>query len=282
MGSTQTETDRGPSARAASLPRSVPALLLRLEGMGVKAALGLPAGVKRKLAGPPVTRDGQALATETQLMLRLAEVAGKPDPGALPVAEGRAALREQSMSVAGTHVVAEVRELEVAGRPARLYVPRGLPPGAGPLLVFFHGGGFMHGDLDTHDGTCRFITGRAGVRVLSVDYRLGPEHTFPAAHDDAFAAYEWVLEHADELDADLDHVGVGGDSAGRQPRRRGGHPRRAAGLAVHGAAARLPGHRLRRPLRAPQRLDVRRRVLPDQHLHGRRQRGVRARPRGPP
>ena len=84
----------------------------------------------------------------------------------------------------------------------------------GPLLVFFHGGGFWCGDLETHDGPCRFLAEQAGVRVLSVEYRQGPEHPFPAAHDDAAAAYAWTVEHAADLGADPARIGVGGDSAG--------------------------------------------------------------------
>lgn len=93
-------------------------------------------------------------------------------------------------------------------------MPGGRPPGPDPLLVFFHGGGFMRGDLETHDAPCRYLAGRAGAGVLSVDYRLGPESVFPAAQDDAFAAYEWALDHAGELGADRDRIGVGGDPAG--------------------------------------------------------------------
>ena len=72
----------------------------------------------------------------------------------------------------------------------------------------------MHGDLESHDAACRFLAERSGVRVLAVDYRLGPEHRFPAAHDDAVAAYGWALEHAEELGSTRDAIGVGGDSAG--------------------------------------------------------------------
>jgi acetyl esterase len=92
-----------------------------------------------------------------------------------------------------------------------------VPTGAespGPLLVFFHGGGWVYGDLDSHDAPCRFMAERSGVRVLSVDYRLAPEDPFPAAYDDAVAAYCWVVENAGSLGADATRLGVGGDSAG--------------------------------------------------------------------
>jgi acetyl esterase len=83
-----------------------------------------------------------------------------------------------------------------------------------PTLVFFHGGGFVAGDLDTHDGTCRQHAVGADVVVVSVDYRLAPEHPYPAAVDDAWAATEWVAEHGSEIDADVSRLAVAGDSAG--------------------------------------------------------------------
>ncbi len=85
---------------------------------------------------------------------------------------------------------------------------------APPTLVFFHGGGFVAGDLDTHDGTCRQHAVGADVVVVSVAYRLAPEHPYPAAVDDAWAATQWVAEHASEIDADASRLAVAGDSAG--------------------------------------------------------------------
>ena len=85
---------------------------------------------------------------------------------------------------------------------------------APPVILFFHGGGFIVGDLDTHDGTCRQHAVGADAVVVSVDYRLAPEHPYPAAIDDAWAATQWVAEHGDELDADASRLAVAGDSAG--------------------------------------------------------------------
>ena len=85
---------------------------------------------------------------------------------------------------------------------------------APPVVVFFHGGGFVVGDLDTHDGTCRQLAVGAAAVVVSVEYRLAPEHPYPAAVDDAWAATQWVAEHGNEIDADASRLAVAGDSAG--------------------------------------------------------------------
>jgi len=92
--------------------------------------------------------------------------------------------RVESLSIPGP-------ESEMA---ARLYVALGAPQPPQPLLVYFHGGGWVIGDLDTHDGACRFLTEHSGCRVLSVDYRLAPEHPFPAQLEDAVVAYRWLLD----------------------------------------------------------------------------------------
>ncbi|GJD49472.1 Carboxylesterase NlhH [Methylobacterium crusticola] len=100
-----------------------------------------------------------------------------------------------------------------AGRlPARLYVPHAGP--AGPGLLFLHGGGFVAGDLDSHDGLCRALAAEAGVRVLALDYRLAPEHPFPAALEDAAAALAWLAEAGAGLGIEAARLAVGGDSAG--------------------------------------------------------------------
>ncbi len=114
--------------------------------------------------------------------------------------------------------MAEMSNLPVEGADgtlqARLYVPLGAGIGPGPGIVFFHGGGFVLGDLDSHDMICRRLAAGARCRVLSVDYRLAPENRFPAAHADAEAAWSWVIGHADHLKLDAERLAVAGDSAG--------------------------------------------------------------------
>jgi acetyl esterase len=115
--------------------------------------------------------------------------------------------------------VASVREMAVPNQggtiPARFYRPLGSTARSTlPLLVFFHGGGWTVGDLDSYDPLCRKLANEAQCGVLSVDYRLAPEHPFPAAVDDAYAATAWASEHARELRVDAARIAVGGDSAG--------------------------------------------------------------------
>lgn len=185
----------------------------RIDRAGLLAAMALPTPLQRLLAGPPITVDGGTLAPDVQLSLRLQRLGRIPGAETLPIEKGRELLRRTTEATGGELPIGSVRPLEVAGLPARLYVPSGLQ-GTGPLLVFFHGGGFWSCDLDTHDAPCRALAEWAGVRVVSVEYRQGPEHPFPAAHDDALAAYAWVVEHVAELGGDPARLAVGGDSAG--------------------------------------------------------------------
>src|SRR3954463_3240864 len=100
--------------------------------------------------------------------------------------------------------------------PARIYTPKQLRKtnGLAPCLVFFHGGGWVIGDLDSHDVVCRKLAHEGELIVISVDYRLAPEHKFPAAADDAIAATIGVADHGKHLGVDAARISVGGDSAG--------------------------------------------------------------------
>ncbi|MBL4596436.1 MAG: alpha/beta hydrolase [Robiginitomaculum sp.] len=114
--------------------------------------------------------------------------------------------------------MAEIRDLAISGTsgtlPAKLYTPMAAGHAPGPGLVFFHGGGFLVGNVAGYDNAVRRLAAAARIRVLSVDYRLAPEHPFPAAHDDAQAALLWVFARAETLGMDPGRISVGGDSAG--------------------------------------------------------------------
>lgn len=174
----------------------------------------------RRLIGPPPRLDGQELAADIQMFLRLAEWTGETS-----LVEGRTVEQARRENLEGVPIVsgpplpmARVEDLKIPGPGgelgARLYVALGTPQPPQPLLVYYHGGGWVIGDLDTHDGACRFLAAHSGCRVLSIDYRLAPEHPFPIPVEDAVAAFRWAAENAAELGADPDKIGVGGDSAG--------------------------------------------------------------------
>jgi len=188
---------------------------------GFRVLFGLPKRAKRLMAGPSIRRDGQVLDLDLQLLGRVAALLESSDGGTLD----QSVLAEQRRQADFAAEVAaepglddiETSDLEVPGAegplPARLYVPPSAPVSSA-LLVYFHGGGFVLGSVASIDPLCRLLTAQSGVRVLSVDYRLAPEHPYPAALDDAIAAFRWARGHAFELGAQPDLVAVGGDSAG--------------------------------------------------------------------
>jgi acetyl esterase len=128
----------------------------------------------------------------------------------------RQGIRRQIAQLGTPEPIAHVADILIPGateaQPARIYTPEGSGPF--PLLIFFHGGGFVLGDLDTHDGLCRSLANRAGCVVVSVAYPLAPEHKFPAAPNAAYIATRWVAEHAAQLNGDATRIALGGDSAG--------------------------------------------------------------------
>ncbi len=161
-----------------------------------------------------------ALHPDAERLLELIRAAGRPPFEQLTPAEAREAYAA-TRDVLGLppEEVAEVRDLSIPGPggplPLRLYRGAGTSDAAAlPALVFLHGGGWVIGDLDSHDGVCRRLANLAACRVVAVDYRLAPEHRFPAAVDDAAAALAWVAENAASLGIDPGRLAVGGDSAG--------------------------------------------------------------------
>ncbi len=139
-----------------------------------------------------------------------------PPTHSLGVAEARAQYEARTAAMAPPAAIAAVAGRIIPGPGGPLRLRLYTPPGQGPfpLLVFFHGSGFVLCSLDTHDGICRNLCAGAGCVVASVDYRLAPEHRFPAAPEDCLAALRWCAAHAAELGADAARIAVGGDSAG--------------------------------------------------------------------
>jgi acetyl esterase len=155
--------------------------------------------------------DPQARAVLDQIPLLTDEVVLALEPPVL-----RQAMAAMPGSTGPVEPVARVENRTLPGPageiPVRIYAPseqRGLP-----ALVYFHGGGFVIGGLETHDGTCRSLANATGCIVVSVDYRLAPEHKFPAAPEDCYAATRWVAEKGAEIGVDTRRVAIGGDSAG--------------------------------------------------------------------
>ncbi|MEC3975060.1 alpha/beta hydrolase [Amycolatopsis sp. H20-H5] len=208
-------------------------LQIRVQAAVSQLLYWLPRPVRRAIAGKPVRLDGQELALDAQLLLRLQKLSGAALVNG-SVEQSRALLDAGRHLVSGKPIEPiAVREVTIPTEhgdlPSTLYTPAGLPEPSG-LLVFFHGGGWVVGTRDSHDNTARYLAKHAGVRVLSVEYRLAPEHPFPAATEDAIAAFDYAYAKASELGADPARIAVGGDSAGgnlaavtaQQAVRRGG------------------------------------------------------------
>lgn len=152
-------------------------------------------------------------------VLEMIRLSGHPPYETLAPAEARQFSRNARAVLAPEPpemgAVRDIKIGEGGAIPARLYRPLGSAPNAAlPALIYFHGGGWVIGDLDTHDVVCRQIANGSGAAVVSVDYRLAPEHKFPAAVEDAIAATAWIAAHGATLGIDTARLAVGGDSAG--------------------------------------------------------------------
>jgi acetyl esterase len=154
-----------------------------------------------------------------RLLDMLAAVGGMADIAAMTPQQMREGFRRlaQSVDVKGVPV-GKIEDAELLGPggalPYRIYRPQQPAARPQPALVFFHGGGCVFGDIDTHDGLCRMLCAESGCAVISIGYRQAPEHKFPAAVEDSYAATRWVVDHAAALGLDPDRIAVGGDSAG--------------------------------------------------------------------
>jgi acetyl esterase len=189
-----------------------------LQRATLERILALPKSILRSLVGPRVVSpEGYVLELEAQLLLRGAAVARVPETHELGVRGGREELERSLRVVDYRGVPAHVSKRMIVGPrgsiPVRVYEPRGrFSPR--PIVVYFHGGGFVVGSIDSHDGLCRALAEKTGALVVSVDYRLAPEHRFPAGVEDAVAATRYVLAQAKTFGGDPARVAVAGDSAG--------------------------------------------------------------------
>ena len=161
-----------------------------------------------------------ALDPQAKAVIDLVIKSGRPPYHQLSPKDARQMFRDtRPASTPTPPEIGVVKELTTDGpagpMPVRLYRPKGVPDSSRlPGFVYFHGGGWVIGDLETHDVLCRQYTAAANIAVVSIDYRLAPEHKFPAAVDDAWAATRWVASHGAELGIDATRLAVGGDSAG--------------------------------------------------------------------
>lgn len=157
-----------------------------------------------------------AMHPQAQALLEMMKHSPVPAPGTVDAATYRAILKQVMPPTAQPEAVAQVQNRTIPGPggdlPVRIYTPKGTGPF--PLLMFFHGGGFVVCDLDSHDNMCRALCNEASTVVVSVDYRLAPEHPYPAAPQDCYAATCWAAQHAASLQADPQRLAVAGDSAG--------------------------------------------------------------------
>ena len=242
----------------------------KIAGVTLRGLPYIPDRVKRLLlGGRSITLDGNTLDPTLQLMLAGQQALGLDG---LVADDDFVAARHQLELLAGSFTqkipVSAVADLMVTGAvgPIRARHYRTGEPDA-PLLVFYHGGGHVIGSIDTHDDLCREICRTGRVHVLSVDYRLAPEHPAPAGAEDAYAAYRWACKHAAELGADPQRVAVGGDSAG-------GNLAALVSLRARDEKAPLPALQLllypvdRLPRPDPLADVVRPRLLPDPPRYG--------------
>ena len=197
-----------------------------------------------------------ALDPQAAWVLEMVKLSGRPKITQLTEAQARALYREtaQALDVRPTPELFRIEDRKIPGPkgeiPVRIYTPTDPKAGALPVLVFYHGGGWVIGDLDTHDGPCRVLARDGRCIVVAVDYRMGPEHRFPAAAEDCFAAVNWVAANAASFGGDATRLAVCGDSAGgnlaavvTHLAKAAGKPRLAAQILIYPATDARGGYR---------------------------------------
>ena len=199
-------------------------IVRELQGKAANLALRMPISWINILAGPPVVVDGRTLDGRTQWLLQLLARSGQVPAHRMSVAEGRADYDAFLPMLSGRpapigEIVDRTIDAPAAAGEARrmrirIYRPAGAVARLLPTILYFHGGGWVVGSLEGYDLVCRYICARTGCAVAAIDYRLAPEHKFPAAIDDAVAAFRWLSGEATALGLDPARIVVAGDSAG--------------------------------------------------------------------
>jgi acetyl esterase len=194
-------------------------IVRELQGKAANLALRMPISWINILAGPPVTVDGRTLDGRTQWLLQLLARSGQPPIEKSSVTEARSEYDAFMLEMGGRLApIGEMVDRIVDGPTGRLRVRTYRPAGAVarllPTILYFHGGGWVMGSLEGYDRVCRYISSRTGCAVVAVDYRLAPEHKFPAAIEDAVASFRWLAENATDLGTDPARIVLAGDSAG--------------------------------------------------------------------
>jgi acetyl esterase len=190
-----------------------------LQGKAANLAVRMPISWINILAGPSVAVDGRTLDGRTQWLLQLLARSGQPPIEKTTVAEARDDYDAFMLEMGGRPApIGEMVDRTIDGpagrRRVRIYRPAGTVARLLPAILYFHGGGWVMGSLEGYDLVCRYFCARAGCALVAVDYRLAPEHKFPAAIDDAVAAYRWLAADAVGLGLDPARIVIAGDSAG--------------------------------------------------------------------
>jgi acetyl esterase len=203
-----------------------PALAALFRTRAALLALRVPLSWVNVATGAPIIIDGQTLDARTQWLLTVFEKSKRPDIQDLPLPAARAQFDTYMKALSGSLLpmglgdppVGEIVNRTVPGPagylPIRIYRPPGAKAGPMPTLLFLHGGSWALGGLDAYDLPCRFLAANGGCMVMALEYRLAPEHKFPAGVDDCLAAWRWLAANADSIGANSRRLAVAGDAAG--------------------------------------------------------------------
>ncbi|MGM8884817.1 alpha/beta hydrolase [Psychrobacter sp. 1U2] len=192
-------------------------LAFKVQKAIVKRIVYLPKPILRKIAGEPIVIDGQTLDVSVQVILKLFDA---PPNHLASVASTRRQIDAQGPLLAQSHhkdIISDDFELDVSDGDSitlRRYRHKDVKDNNQPALVFYHGGGYVAGSLESHDLVCQHLAASGHCTVIAVDYRLAPEHPFPTPINDGLAAFRYIASHADKFGVDASRLAVGGDSAG--------------------------------------------------------------------